>query len=122
MVHLHVVLRLLVQLLLKTHGHGVLLFLLVDLVEALSTAGVVGVSLSRSLTIVKVEHVRVIRLIISLQALALLQLQITMASDSVNWIGCWVWHFDSLDLPHFFTVSDNRLVTTQVTALAQRSQ
>ena len=41
------------------HAH-VFLLLLVDLVEALAAARVVGVALDRHFAIVKVEHVRVV--------------------------------------------------------------
>ena len=93
-------------------------FLLINFIEALTTPGVMRVALSGPLTVIKIEHIGVVGLVISFQTLALLQLQVTVTSDPVHWVGGWIGHLDCLDLPYFLAIGNDGFVAAEIAAFA----
>lgn len=83
----------------------VLLFNLVELVKAVFTVAFALIIIITSF--LEIKHVRVVGLFTALHAVALLEVQVAVTADALNWIERRVRHLYRLDLPHFRAILHN---------------
>lgn len=98
-------------------------FSLVDFVEAFATSVIARVVNAGPVSIFfQVKHIWVVRFISTLKTATLLQMQIRMASHSHHGVQRWIRNLHWLDVPDLLAVSDDGLVTAQITTFSEGGQ